>query len=93
MKKLFIILSIASLYGCTKCVNCTRTWTSETYSVTNGITSDYYLSTAREVEYFNVCGSAEIKNAEMPTTTLTSQVTGETTYYNRRKSTCNCTTE
>ena len=93
MKKLLIILSIASLYACTKCVNCKRTWTTETYNVTNGVTSDYYLSPVKEEEYFNVCGSDEVKNAEQPTTILTTMVDGEVIHYIRKKSTCNCTTE
>ena len=92
MKKLLIILSIISFYSCTKCANCARTWITETYNITNGVENDRVTQPLTEVEYFDVCGSSEIKNAEKAAAIITSQVIGGTTYYTSKKSTCNCTT-
>mgnify|MGYP003646701689 CR=1 FL=1 len=93
MKTLLIILAITSMTACTKCVNCTRTWTTELYQDSAGVQINYYLRPIKEYEYFDVCGSSEIKNAEYPTTTITSQLGNDgTIYISRRTSTCNCTT-
>ncbi len=93
MKTVLLLVAIVSLNACTKCFNCTRTWTTETYQDSAGVQLNYVLSTAKDVEYFNVCGNDEVNNAEYPITELVSQVIDGKTYYKRRISTCNCSTD
>lgn len=85
---LFII--ILTLYSCTKCANCTRTWTYITYQIGNS--GNYYTAgtTTGSTEKFDVCGSTEINNAEK---TITTHTQLNSTSYVDGSGKCNCTTQ
>jgi hypothetical protein len=67
MKKLLIILSIVSLYACKKCAMCTYNvrYRSVEVSKPNGEITKDSIGDVSQTYYEDICGSAEIKNAEV----------------------------
>ena len=64
MKTLLLIALTISMYSCTKCEQCTRTWTSQTYDVYPDGTITDVSTEQSQTELFTACTNADIKAAE-----------------------------
>ena len=86
---------VLSLISCTKCGECTRHYSSESYTETpDGQHLNVSINNDYMVETFDVCGSQDIKNAEKQTVQTFRQPTDNgNVFVSIVTGTCNCTTK
>lgn len=91
---LLATLIVSVLSSCTKCAECTRTYTLETYTQhPDGSRSGESFSNDYSVEQFDICGSSDIKNAERPVVQRFEQPIGNgDIVVSIITGNCNCTT-
>lgn len=64
MKTLLLIALTLSLYACTKCEECTRTWVATSYDLYPDGSIQNQTSDQDRTEVFTACSQADIKAAE-----------------------------
>lgn len=64
MKNILLIALILSMYSCTKCEQCTRTWTSYSYDKYPDGTITNELVEEDQLEVFTACSNSDIKASE-----------------------------
>ena len=89
--KLLILIIALSLFSCKKCEQCTRQWKHAKYSMASGHRINGEITT--NVEIFEACGSAGVKDAEkgMPISVETlNPGTGGNNLFLESSATCDC---
>lgn len=64
MKNILLIALILSMYSCTKCEQCTRTWDVESYDLYPDGSITNRTSDQDQTEIFPACSNSDIKAAE-----------------------------
>ena len=82
MKNILLIALILSMYSCTKCEQCTRTWEVESYDLYPDGSITNRTSDQDQIEIFTACSNSDIKaEEETMKTEYTLDMGGYVRYY------------
>jgi|JI10StandDraft_1071094.scaffolds.fasta_scaffold1021419_2 hypothetical protein len=96
MRNILLIIFIVGIYGCKKCADCTRVYTTHVKEIyTQGDSTREYIEYNPNIiaDEQEVCGSSEIKDFEQQTIKMSYDTMGTLIVERKKIGTCTCITK